>query len=258
MPNPNPVRPLKKAANAYEKDMRTAYLNPLFRRLQANLAQVTAASQAFAAMERTVAQMAALPYAGVPMSLIQQHLDGMQGYQRAKVLSTFRSALGVNVNIFLLEPPVRQFMLEKVADNVSLIKTIPKRMLTDLKVELEGALRTDPFDRKLLTDIVSKNYKVSGYNLRRIVRDQTNKTIGGLNQIRQQQLGISEYIWMSSKDNRVRPEHQQNDGNVFAWATPPQDGPPGQAVQCRCYARPIISPLTKGRLLSANSVPQSG
>ena len=248
MPNPNPVKPLKKAANAYEKDLRTAYLNPLFRRLRANLAQVTAVNQAYFAMERTVAQMAALPYAGVPLSLIQQHLDRMRGYQRAKVLSTFRAALGVDVNIFLLEAPVQQFMLEKVRDNVSLIKTIPKRMLIDLRVELEGVLRTDPFDRQLLTEIVGKNYKSSGYNLRRIVRDQTNKTIGGLNQIRQQQLGITEYIWMSSKDNRVRPEHQQNDGKVFAWASPPPLGPPGQAVQCRCYARPIISPMTKARL----------
>ena len=258
MPNPNPIRPLKKAANAYEKDLRTAYLNPLIAHMDSNLAQVTAASQAFSAMDQTVMQMAALPQQGVPVALIQQHLDGMQGYQRRKVLSTFRAALGVNVNIFLLEPPVRQFMLEKVADNVSLIKTIPKRLHDSLRNDLTEALRTAPFDRQMITNVVGKNYKSSGYNLRRIVRDQTNKTIGGLNQIRQQQLGVREYIWMSSKDNRVRPQHQDNDGKVFAWASPPPDGPPGQAVQCRCYSRPIISPLTKARLLSANSVPQSG
>ena len=257
MPNPNPVKPLKKAANAYEKDMRTAYLNPLMARMDNNLAQVTAASQAFSAMDHTVAQMAALPQQGVPVALIQQHLDGMQGYQRAKVLSTFRSALGVNVNIFLLEPPVRQFMLEKVADNVSLIKTIPKRLHESLRNDLTEALRTAPFDRQMLTNVVGKNYKSSGYNLRRVVRDQSNKTIGGLNQIRQQQLGISEYIWMSSKDNRVRPEHQQNDGNVFAWSTPPLLGPPGQAVQCRCYSRPIISPRTKARLTEGGKVAPS-
>ena len=64
-------------------------------------------------------------------------------------------------------------------------------------------------------------YKSSGYNLRRITRDQTNKMTGQLNQIRQGQLGIKEFIWQTVKDERVRDEHVERDGVTYSWSSPP-------------------------------------
>ena len=54
-------------------------------------------------------------------------------------------------------------------------------------------------------------------------------------------MGISEYRWGTAGDERVRETHEANDGKVFRWDTPPAEtGHPGNDVQCRCTARPII------------------
>ena len=86
-------------------------------------------------------------------------------------------------------------------------------------------------------------YKSSGFNLRRIVRDQNSKVISGLNQVRQQQLGITQYVWRSVQDERTRPTHAANDGRTFEWGSPPADtGHPGDDVMCRCLAEAVITP----------------
>jgi len=59
-----------------------------------------------------------------------------------------------------------------------------------------------------------------------------------LDRYRQQQLGITHYIWRSQDDSKVRPEHAANDDKLFAWAKPPKGGHPGEAFNCRCYAEP--------------------
>ena len=107
----------------------------------------------------------------------------------------------------------------------------------------------EPFDQELLTKVIRKTYRSSGYNLRRIVRDQTNKTIGQLTHLRQQQVGIQSYQWLTSQDERVRPSHVRNSGLIFDWAKPPvETGHPGQDVLCRCSAIPIVTQATRRRL----------
>ena len=73
-----------------------------------------------------------------------------------------------------------------------------------------------------------------------IARDQTTKLLGGLNEARQREAGITRYTWCTSRDERVRPEHEERDGAVFSWDEPPEDGHPGEPVLCRCSASPIL------------------
>ena len=53
-------------------------------------------------------------------------------------------------------------------------------------------------------------------------------------------MGLTEFIWRSRDDGRVRPEHQAHDDQHFLWATPPDDGTPGEAYGCRCSAEPVF------------------
>lgn len=60
-------------------------------------------------------------------------------------------------------------------------------------------------------------------------------------------LGATQYLWETSHDERVRPDHAALNGRVFAWSSPPIAdratgfrGHPGEAANCRCVARPII------------------
>lgn len=59
--------------------------------------------------------------------------------------------------------------------------------------------------------------------------------------VQQERMGLTEYIWRSRDDARVRPAHRNYDNHVFSWKTPPEDGPPGAAYGCRCLAEPVFT-----------------
>jgi SPP1 gp7 family putative phage head morphogenesis protein len=52
---------------------------------------------------------------------------------------------------------------------------------------------------------------------------------------------VEEYVWSTSRDERVRPSHSAKDGKRFKWNDPPSDtGHPGNEIQCRCVAIPVL------------------
>ncbi len=54
-------------------------------------------------------------------------------------------------------------------------------------------------------------------------------------------LGVTEYIWRSSDDERVRSLHREYDDRRFSWGQPPDGGYPGEAHNCRCFAEPVVT-----------------
>lgn len=76
-----------------------------------------------------------------------------------------------------------------------------------------------------------------------IARDQTLTLNGQTTQERQTSAGVDSYTWSTSLDERVRPEHAELEGRVFAWTDPPDVGHPGEDILCRCVAIPIIEEL---------------
>jgi SPP1 gp7 family putative phage head morphogenesis protein len=61
-----------------------------------------------------------------------------------------------------------------------------------------------------------------------------------INELRQRDLGIRQYIWRSRDDGKVRSSHAAHDDQVFSWDDPPEGGHPGQAFNCRCHAEPYV------------------
>ena len=62
--------------------------------------------------------------------------------------------------------------------------------------------------------------------------------------LRQKEIGVTEDVWRTAGDERVRETHAANDGETFKWSddTPgPADGRPGEEINCRCYAEPVLS-----------------
>ena len=103
--------------------------------------------------------------------------------------------------------------------------------------------------RSGLMELFQDEYGSSNYNLRRLTRDQTQKMNAKLNELRQRDLGVTQYIWRTSEDERVRPTHSENNGKTFDWASPPlTTGHPGNDVQCRCLSEPIVTPSNRTRL----------
>ena len=245
--NPRPVRARRAHERQYERELRREILDPLFQGLRAGLGEATAVTQVYRAIDDAVEAAAVR---GVPIDFIREHFDKVRGYHRRRLIETFHAALGVDISFLLTRPEVMQFIDRKIAENVSLIKTIPQRMHDSLTDRLRSEFRDAPFDRQKLSKILAEEYASTGYNLRRIARDQTTKTIGNLTEIRQRQLGVQGYRWGTSADEAVRPTHRENGGKMFRWDQPPANGtgPPGHDIQCRCVAYPVLLKADRDRL----------
>ena len=141
-----------------------------------------------------------------------------------------------------------------VTANVSLIRTIGEshwgRVIEAVTANYQGK----SFAEGSLTNRLAKIGSISKREAKRIARDQTSKLTTSLSAIRQQDAGINRYTWRNAQDQRVvgnpggkYPEgnaihgnHWEREGQEFRWDQPPEDGHPGQPIQCRCSAEPII------------------
>ena len=123
--------------------------------------------------------------------------------------------------------------------NVKLITSIPE----DYFNKVEGIVLRGAQSGKLAEAIIPEiqdQFEVTENRAQFIARDQVSKFNGNLTQLRQQSAGIEKYTWSTAGDERVRSEHEMKDGQVFSWNDPPEDGHPGQAIQCRCAAIPVF------------------
>lgn len=136
---------------------------------------------------------------------------------------------------------------EWVDSNIALIKTIPEESLGKMRdVVYEGFT-----EGKTTTRIVKELQRTYGISRRRaelIARDQTAKLNGQIQKAQQQDAGITEYIWCTVGDNRVRGSHKALNGKKFSWEDPPvvdektgRRCHPAEDYQCRCIGRPVFN-----------------
>jgi SPP1 gp7 family putative phage head morphogenesis protein len=104
---------------------------------------------------------------------------------------------------------------------------------------------------RTLTAKLEERFRVSQSRAKLIATDQVGTLNAKITQERQTSLGIEEYTWSSSDDERVRPLHQQLDDTVRRWDDPhPTEGHPGEPIGCRCSAIPVIRRERGDRLLA--------
>lgn len=135
-----------------------------------------------------------------------------------------------------------------VDENVSLIKTIPEDTLDKMRDIIYDGFT----EGKTTTRIVKEIQKAYGVGRRRaelIARDQTAKLNGQIQRHQQKDAGVTEYIWYTVGDSRVRKRHRELNGKKFSWDDPPDVGKgrkchPGEDYQCRCIGRPVFNKKT--------------
>lgn len=159
-------------------------------------------------------------------------------FNRNQFTRQFSSVLGVNP---LLNESYLQAQVDAFTErNTALIKNIPdqsiNRIETLIRTQVEQGRSTE-FIRKA----VQSELDISRNRAKLIARDQVNKFNGKLTELRQSEAGIEDYIWSTSRDERVRPTHASKQGKKFSWDNPPSDtGHPGNDIQCRCVAMPVL------------------
>lgn len=126
--------------------------------------------------------------------------------------------------------------------NVSLVKSVTGNLLATMeKVLADNQGQTPQTMAKSLVAAVG----VSQSKARFLARDQILKLNGQLTEDRHKAAGITQYEWVTSGDERVRPMHRALNGKRFSWDNPPLVGKgrhehPGGDYQCRCVANPVI------------------
>lgn len=151
---------------------------------------------------------------------------------------------GFGVDLLQNEPWLAVEINRFVKENTALITKLEQEMITDIERNILQAARQG-LSNKEIAEIIAKRNGVYGSRADLIARDQMNKYNGRLMQNRQMQTGVERYVWRSSDDERVRPLHSEYDNKVFDWDNPPSDGHPGMAIQCRCYAEPVLEDVYK-------------
>lgn len=161
----------------------------------------------------------------------------MASFHAAQLNQQLRPALGLDVvgNEPWLAPAIEEFTRE----NVALIKSIPDDLLSSLETMVSRDLADGVRFEELAVNIEEK-FDVAKRRAELIARDQMQKFQGDLNRVRQQDLGVTKYVWNTLGDESVRPEHVARDGKIFSWSDAPEDGHPGEAINCRCWAEPIL------------------
>lgn len=167
---------------------------------------------------------------------VQRNLETVDERLKAAI----KASVGIDIAPVLSSAgPVMSAMAAATRDNIELIKSIPEQYFEKLGdavgKNMERGMRFEDLAKEIerIGDVTESRAKL-------IARDQTSKMNGAFNQARQTSLGIDRYVWQTSGDERVRPEHDANDGEIFRWNSPPATGHPGHDVNCRCVAIPYF------------------
>lgn len=189
------------------------------------------------------------------MRIASEWVYSVSDKARKKLEASIGRTLGVDYAAVIDSPNVMGAMLAMSDEATQLIKTIPRRYLYSVQdVILESYMQERLPENRSLPAEIEKLGHVTFERAKVIARDQTHKIHSAVEQVRQTDLGIEEYIWRTALDQRVvgdptglypKPtklhgDHYIREGKIFRWDSPPSDGHPGWPIQCRCYAEAVI------------------
>jgi SPP1 gp7 family putative phage head morphogenesis protein len=173
---------------------------------------------------------------------------GARAFGNVSAPDKLRARFGVGFDLYREEPWLVPRMNNWLAENTSLIKSIPTQYMTQVESIIRvGVMNgTSP---KAIADEIRERSGVSKRRAHIIARDQVTKANAMLTEHRQTELGVTKYKWVTAHDERVRgnpygrypkavPSHYARDGKMFDWNQPPEGGHPGMAILCRCHAQP--------------------
>lgn len=195
--------------------------------------------------------------------------NNASAFNREQFNRLSKTVLGVD--IIARDPKLGTTLKAFAKENAGLIKNISETMINDVEAVVRRGLRSGAASRMIEGEIVNR-FEVSERRARLIARDQIAKLNSDITEQRQKELGIDEYYWQTSQDERVRgdpggkypnadPSHYAMNGMICRWDDPslyrepgsqewkPRSGiggpdeHPGKPINCRCIALPNLEGL---------------
>ena len=130
---------------------------------------------------------------------------------------SMNSVLGVDI---FLEEPWLEPQLELFANqNSELIKSLTETEMDRVSGIVQRGIQ-EGATYNAIQENIQKSFGITRRHARLIARDQTSKLNASLTKLRQQESGITEYIWQTSNDERVRTDHRAMSGKRCRWDDP--------------------------------------
>lgn len=177
------------------------------------------------------------------LARLQEVATAVSGASRVEWARQIKAAVGVDLPTAepALDPLFKRFRRE----NTDLIKSLAAD-----KVDRVRKVLSDAGAGTRVEEIARALRETTGATRARaelIARDQVLKLNAGITQARHEAAGITEFVWSTSRDERVRPDHARLEGKRFRYDDPPvvdvrrgDRALPGVHFRCRCTALPVI------------------
>lgn len=164
-------------------------------------------------------------------------------------LKQLSGGLSLGTRVFSNE--TNEIITATIAENVSLIKSIPQQYFTDI----EGAVMRSITTGNGLQDLVpflKSHESITIKRARLIAGDQSRKAFSNITASRMKELNVKKYRWIhSSAAEEPRPLHVKLSGTIQSLDKPPiiqyakgkqpeVRGKPGDLINCLCIMQPII------------------
>lgn len=171
----------------------------------------------------------------------------VSSFNKGELNGQFKASLGIEL---LHGEPYLQQQLDLFAeDNARLITSLAADHLDQVAgIVMRGARAGTPVAR--VQQEIEDRFDVTQSKAEFLARDQVGKLNGELTQLRHSAVGVTEYEWSTSRDERVRSRHAELEGTTHNWDDPPVVDPktgrrahPGQDFQCRCTAVPKVDDI---------------
>ncbi|HYQ47166.1 MAG TPA: minor capsid protein [Polyangiaceae bacterium] len=143
-------------------------------------------------------------------------------------------------------PGVAKYVPKWRKENVALTKTMFKSEQAKLEALLrDGAGRT----YEALAKDIEDRFDITTRHAETIARSQGNRLNSQIAVGRAQSAGVTQFVWTTAGDERVRPMHDDLDGQTFDIDDPPVTNEagdtnlPGEDYSCRCVPYFVVPEL---------------
>ena len=161
----------------------------------------------------------------------------MSLFSRKEVGRQLRQVVGID--IFAESPELVDLLEQFVEENVARIRTTSAANFETIENIVSRGFRSGQ-RAGTVGDAITQALGVSESRAAFWARDQIGSLNGQLTRARQTAIGVDEYIWRTSRDERVRETHRRLEGTKHSWDDPPTVGQrqvhPGEDYNCRCLS----------------------
>lgn len=247
---PYPARWEREAAKVYRAAMREILagimdrIAPILEADRADAAEPhndNAVSRAtLAAIRKALTALRTHSLLGAPSRLIKalaRIAEGVFNHVEERTNAGLRSVVAIDIVSESATPAMIEAWATK---NAALIRKLQPEAIGDLQRMVFRGVADGTTTADLSTQIKAR-FGVDRRKADFWARDQVSKLNAQVTQAKQTKLGVKQYQWVSSGDERVRPTHRANNGRIFDWDKPPPvTGHPGEDYNCRCRAAPVL------------------